>query len=315
MHFSILVLGASLASAQYAHQQVGPDRDQLDYLHHDNGVSHNGQDQNQNQNQNEGQKHGQNGNYNYNGAYDGEDYDGEDNDGYQNDAPSHHAPSHAQDSSPAPMIHSTFIVRPSPAPIASPHAQAPASGYAYNYPSPDASKPTAHPHAPTAPSAPVSQAPPAQAPVHQAPTPQHPHHEAPAHHAPAHPAPAPAAAPESKGPSAAPVDQSNESAQAPAPHRKPAPAPQEHPVAPALGPDDVPVGASGGLAPIDPMKPGSNVAPVLFDKPQYGKDEGNTFCTGFCFANESDAQCSKPYVSFCLLSCFLLPPEEYSGVS
>ncbi|KAJ5138979.1 uncharacterized protein N7515_003827 [Penicillium bovifimosum] len=309
MHFSLLILGASVASAQYA-RQFGPAQAQLDYLKQLNGVSHDDQDQNQNQNQD--QNEGHNGNYNY-GNYDGEDYDGEDNDGYQNDVPSHHEPSLVQYPSPAPMTHSTFVVRPSPAPIASPHAQTPASGYAYNYPSPDASEPVAHLHAPTATTAviqaPPTQAPTAQAPVHHAPAPQHPHQGAPAHHAPAQPAPAPA--PETKGP-AAPVDEHNESVQAPAPHPKVAPAPQQHPVDPGLVPDDVPVGASGNLAPIDPLEPGSNVAPVLFsDKPKYGKDEGNTFCTGLCFANESDAHCEKPYAApvyksakGCYMCCF-----------
>jgi hypothetical protein len=53
----------------------------------------------------------------------------------------------------------------------------------------------------------------------------------------------------------------------------------------------------GGLAPVDPLQPGSDVAPVLIQKPS-GVDEGNSFCIGQCYANELDALCSKPYVSY-----------------
>ncbi|CAG8876707.1 unnamed protein product [Penicillium nalgiovense] len=66
----------------------------------------------------------------------------------------------------------------------------------------------------------------------------------------------------------------------------------------SFGPDDydIPVGASGGVAPINPMRPGSQVAPPpLFPDQNHGKDEGNSFCMGKCFANESDAKCAKPY--------------------
>ena len=76
-----------------------------------------------------------------------------------------------------------------------------------------------------------------------------------------------------------------------------------------FGPDDhdIPAGASGGMAPIDPMRPGSQVAPPpLFPDQNHGKDEGNSFCMGKCFANESDARCAKPYVSF-LFPLFLFP--------
>lgn len=49
------------------------------------------------------------------------------------------------------------------------------------------------------------------------------------------------------------------------------------------------------------MKPGSQVAPPpLFPDSKYGKDEGNTFCAGKCFEEESEAKCAKPYVSFFL---------------
>lgn len=62
----------------------------------------------------------------------------------------------------------------------------------------------------------------------------------------------------------------------------------------------------GGIAPVDPLQPGSDVAPVLIQKPS-GVDEGNSFCMGQCYANERDAHCSKPYVSMIfeiLLFCF-----------
>jgi hypothetical protein len=52
----------------------------------------------------------------------------------------------------------------------------------------------------------------------------------------------------------------------------------------------------GGLAPVDPLQPGSDVAPVLIQKPS-GIDEGNSFCMGQCYASEKEAHCAKPYVS------------------
>ncbi|KAI2730860.1 hypothetical protein CBS147332_2712 [Penicillium roqueforti] len=55
-------------------------------------------------------------------------------------------------------------------------------------------------------------------------------------------------------------------------------------------------GTSGGVAPIDPLAPGSQVAPApLFVTASHGKDEGNAFCSGRCFEDEEDAQCAKPY--------------------
>jgi hypothetical protein len=53
----------------------------------------------------------------------------------------------------------------------------------------------------------------------------------------------------------------------------------------------------GGLAPVDPLEPGSNVAPVLIQKPS-GIDEGNSFCMGQCYASENEAQCDGPTVSY-----------------
>ncbi|KAJ5230372.1 hypothetical protein N7489_011080 [Penicillium chrysogenum] len=88
-------------------------------------------------------------------------------------------------------------------------------------------------------------------------------------------------------------------AKAPAPgyaYNHPSPSPQGR--SQGFGPDDhdIPAGASGGMAPIDPMRPGSQVAPPpLFPDQNHGKDEGNSFCMGKCFANESDAKCAKPY--------------------
>lgn len=98
-------------------------------------------------------------------------------------------------------------------------------------------------------------------------------------------------------------------AKAPAPgyaYNHPSPSPESR--SQSFGPDDydIPVGASGGVAPINPMRPGSQVAPPpLFPDQNHGKDEGNSFCMGKCFANESDAKCAKPYVSFSFFS-FLL---------
>lgn len=69
----------------------------------------------------------------------------------------------------------------------------------------------------------------------------------------------------------------------------------------AQGPDRMYAVSDGGLAPVDPMQPGSDVAPVLIQKPS-GVDEGNSFCMGQCYASEKEAHCAKPYVSFFLLS-------------
>ncbi|KAJ5160741.1 uncharacterized protein N7482_007745 [Penicillium canariense] len=61
----------------------------------------------------------------------------------------------------------------------------------------------------------------------------------------------------------------------------------------AQGPVE-PAALHGGLAPVDPLMPGSDVAPVLMQKP-HGKDEGNSFCMGQCYPSKGDAHCSKPY--------------------
>lgn len=53
----------------------------------------------------------------------------------------------------------------------------------------------------------------------------------------------------------------------------------------------------GGIAPVEPMAPGSEVVPVLFGKP-HGKDEGNAFCMGVCYPHKEQAKCGKPYVSY-----------------
>lgn len=53
----------------------------------------------------------------------------------------------------------------------------------------------------------------------------------------------------------------------------------------------------GGIAPVEPMAPGTEVVPVLFGKP-HGKDEGNAFCMGVCYPNKEQAKCGKPYVSY-----------------
>ncbi|EKV04530.1 hypothetical protein PDIG_83210 [Penicillium digitatum PHI26] len=60
--------------------------------------------------------------------------------------------------------------------------------------------------------------------------------------------------------------------------------------------EDDSAGTSGGIAPINLLGPDSQVAPPpLFTSPNHGKDEGNTFCAGKCFADESDTKCAKPY--------------------
>jgi hypothetical protein len=130
------------------------------------------------------------------------------------------------------------------------------------------------------------------------------HHNAvPGPHAPIR-APASSATPKIHGtfivrPSQAPAAPFQAKAPAPGYAYNPSPSPQGR--SQGFGPDDqdIPAGASGGVAPVDPMRPGSQVAPPpLFPDQNHGKDEGNSFCMGKCFANESDAKCAKPYVSF-----------------
>ncbi|KXG51043.1 uncharacterized protein PGRI_066150 [Penicillium griseofulvum] len=54
--------------------------------------------------------------------------------------------------------------------------------------------------------------------------------------------------------------------------------------------------ASSQDSPYGPGKP--EVPPSPFMKHSFGKDEGNAFCMGQCFANKHEAKCAKPYVSF-----------------
>ncbi|EPS31953.1 hypothetical protein PDE_06912 [Penicillium oxalicum 114-2] len=48
------------------------------------------------------------------------------------------------------------------------------------------------------------------------------------------------------------------------------------------------------LAPVDPLQPGSEVAPVLIGKPT-GVDAGNAFCLGQCYPEKSQARCADLY--------------------
>jgi hypothetical protein len=60
-------------------------------------------------------------------------------------------------------------------------------------------------------------------------------------------------------------------------------------------------GDQSDIAPIAPLAPGTNVAPVqVHDK--FGADKGNSFCLGQCFDSAEEAQCGPPYVS--ILSMF-----------
>lgn len=67
-------------------------------------------------------------------------------------------------------------------------------------------------------------------------------------------------------------------------------------------------GGDGGIAPVDPMAPGSGVAPVLMGKPR-GKDVGNAFCMGVCLPNKEQVKCRKPYVSVPVANALLPCPE------
>ncbi|KAJ5779212.1 hypothetical protein N7457_006932 [Penicillium paradoxum] len=186
MHFPILLLGASLVSAQYS-QPYGPSQDQLDFMEHIN----------EHPNSNLPNPH--------NGNYNGEIYKDHDNYDITVSRP------HVQAQPPAPMVHNTFVVRPSPAPIARPQAQLPAQA-------------------------------------------QHPDQQTP--------------------------QKKNQARSA------------------DFIPRDMPAGAVGKVAPVDPLKPGWHTAPGPFDRPPQGRDEGNTFCFGQCYADESQLECSKSYVSF-----------------
>ena len=59
----------------------------------------------------------------------------------------------------------------------------------------------------------------------------------------------------------------------------------------------------GGLAPVNPMQPGTDVAPMGFDHKKHGQDNGNAFCLGQCFPSKEAAKCGEPYVS-------LPPPHD-----
>ncbi|KAJ5102751.1 hypothetical protein N7532_003280 [Penicillium argentinense] len=66
-----------------------------------------------------------------------------------------------------------------------------------------------------------------------------------------------------------------------------------------LGPGaggEAPVGSDKDIAPVAPMAPGTNVAPVQPQK-SFGADVGNSFCMGQCYPSEEEASCSKPYAS------------------
>lgn len=75
---------------------------------------------------------------------------------------------------------------------------------------------------------------------------------------------------------------------------------QQHfnqPQHPAFHPAHGQASGDGGIAPIQPMAPGTDVAPVQLNK-HHGADEGNAFCMGVCYPSEEEAQCQKPAVSF-----------------
>ncbi|KAJ5195244.1 uncharacterized protein N7498_008682 [Penicillium cinerascens] len=65
---------------------------------------------------------------------------------------------------------------------------------------------------------------------------------------------------------------------------------------PAFHPAHVHALGDGGIAPIEPLAPGSDVAPVHIEK-HHGADEGNAFCMGVCYPSEEEAQCPQPETS------------------
>lgn len=98
-------------------------------------------------------------------------------------------------------------------------------------------------------------------------------------------------------------------AQAPRPPANDAPASTTH-----GGKDASSEPPHGGLAPVSPMQPGSNVAPMGFDHTTHGQDIGNAFCLGQCYPSEEAAKCGEPYSSAmwkkelgCYTCCFTAP--------
>lgn len=73
-------------------------------------------------------------------------------------------------------------------------------------------------------------------------------------------------------------------------------------------------GGGGGIALVEPMPPGSDVAPVLMGKP-HGKDEGNSFCMGMCYPRKEEAKCGKPYVSTPIADASLFCPDFRTAYS
>ncbi|KAJ5670120.1 uncharacterized protein N7477_005483 [Penicillium maclennaniae] len=65
------------------------------------------------------------------------------------------------------------------------------------------------------------------------------------------------------------------------------------PQRPAFHPAQAQAPGLGGIAPIAPLAPGSNIAPVQLNS-NYGSDEGNAFCLGQCYSSEEEAQCEMP---------------------
>ncbi|KAJ5988135.1 hypothetical protein N7481_003345 [Penicillium waksmanii] len=74
-------------------------------------------------------------------------------------------------------------------------------------------------------------------------------------------------------------------------------------------------GEQSDIAPVAPLAPGTNVAPVqVHDK--FGADKGSSFCLGQCFASAEEAQCGPPYGSAVLQSegcytCCFSPNEDF----
>lgn len=67
--------------------------------------------------------------------------------------------------------------------------------------------------------------------------------------------------------------------------------------------DFMPSEDSGGIAPVDLLQPGDNIAPAIANDQQHGNDEGNSFCFGGCYANPHAAKCSGPGVSCNIDNC------------
>ena len=61
--------------------------------------------------------------------------------------------------------------------------------------------------------------------------------------------------------------------------------------------DLMPADGSDGIAPLNLLEPGNDIAPAVANSPHHGEDEGNSFCFGGCYADSRAAKCDGHGVS------------------